>query len=189
MAPSGNPSFLDQNQLNYRAWKANLKYYPVNLNIRDRSCLVVGGGGVGTRKVRTLLRTGARITVVSPFVTRELAAQVAAERVHWVEGPFVEAHLADVFLVVAATDNDRLNAAIVRQASQSGTLVCDASSAERSQVIFGALLQAEDATIAVFTGGRDPAKARSTRDRIADLLDRSPQNGSDPADRVDRPPT
>jgi siroheme synthase-like protein len=167
----------------------DLPFLPVALDLQDKSCLVVGGGGVGTRKVRTLLRTGARITVVSPSVTRELAALAEAGHVHWVEGPFVEAHWADVFLVVAATDDERLNAAIVRWAAQNRALVCDASSAERSQVIFGALLQAEDATIAVFTGGRDPARARSTRDRIADLLDRSPHNKSDPADGIDRPPT
>jgi siroheme synthase (precorrin-2 oxidase/ferrochelatase) len=51
-------------------------------------------------------------------------------------------------------------------------LACDASSAERSQVIFGALLQRDELTVAVFTDGNDPAHARQTRDQIADLLAR-----------------
>jgi siroheme synthase (precorrin-2 oxidase/ferrochelatase) len=77
-----------------------------------------------------------------------------------------------MFLVVAATDDDARNAAVVEAAARNGALVCDASSAERSQVIFGALLEDEDVTIAVFTGGRDPAQARRTRDQIADLMGR-----------------
>ncbi len=78
--------------------------------------------------------------------------------------------MGNVFLAVAATDDDDRNAAVVQAAVRSGTLACDASSAERSQVIFGALLEGEDVTIAVFTGGRDPALARRTRDQITDLI-------------------
>jgi siroheme synthase (precorrin-2 oxidase/ferrochelatase) len=74
------------------------------------------------------------------------------------------------FLAVAATDEDDRNAAVVQAAVRNGALACDASSAERSQVIFGALLQSEDVTIAVFTDGRDPALARRTRDQITDLI-------------------
>ncbi len=83
---------------------------------------------------------------------------------------FREEHLGGAFLVIAATDDEAQNAAIVRGAGKRGALVCDASSAERSQVIFGALLEGDDVTVAVFTDGRDPALARKTRDRIALLL-------------------
>ena len=50
-----------------------MRYYPVCLDIKERPCLVVGGGQVGTRKVATLLTCGARVTVVSREVTPELA--------------------------------------------------------------------------------------------------------------------
>ncbi|MBW2620875.1 MAG: NAD(P)-dependent oxidoreductase, partial [Deltaproteobacteria bacterium] len=49
-----------------------MKYYPVNLDIRNRKCLVVGGGTVGTRKVMTLLNCGAKVTVVSSDVAEKL---------------------------------------------------------------------------------------------------------------------
>ena len=149
-----------------------LPFLPVALNVRGKDCLVVGGGSVGARKAQTLLRAGARVTVISPAVTSELAELMDAGRIRWVQQKYREKHLVDVdaFLVVAATDDESLNAAIVRGAGQRGALVCDASSAERSEVIFGALLQHEDTTIAVFTGGRDPAQARRRRDWIADLL-------------------
>ena len=147
-----------------------LRFLPVGLDVRRKNCLVVGGGGVGTRKALTLGRAEAIVTVISPSVTGELTEQIEAGRIRWLQDSFREDHLRGAFLVVAATDDEVLNAAVVRLAAQRGVLVCDASSAERSEVIFGALLQRDDVTVAVFTDGRDPAKARQTRDRIADLV-------------------
>jgi precorrin-2 dehydrogenase/sirohydrochlorin ferrochelatase len=147
-----------------------LRFLPVGLDVRGKNCLVVGGGGVGTRKALTLGRAGAIVTVISPSVTAELAREIEAGRMRWVKDSFREEHLSGALLVVAATDDDAQNAAVVRGAVQCGVLVCDASSAERSQVIFGALLQHDDVTVAVFTGGRDPAEAGRTRDRIASFV-------------------
>jgi siroheme synthase-like protein len=132
--------------------------------------VVVGGGSVGTRKALTLARAGARVTVVSPTVTGELAEQIKARRLQWVKEAFREDHLGGARLVVAATDDETLNAEVVRVAARGGAWVCDASSAERSQVIFGALLEHEAFTVAVFTDGRDPAQARRTRDQIANAV-------------------
>jgi len=157
-----------------------LRFLPLGLDVRGKSCLVVGGGSVGTRKALTLARAGAVVTVIAPAVTAELARQIAAGRVRWVDDSFREAQLGRPLLVVAATDDEALNAAVVRLAARSGALCCDASSAERSGVIFGALLQDDDVTVAVFTGGRDPAQARRTRDRIADLLAGPPTSEPQP---------
>ncbi len=147
-----------------------LRFLPVALDLRGRKCLVVGGGSVGTRKAITLTKAGAEVSVVSPTVTQELAGMIDAGRIRWLQGTFQAEHVLGVALAVAATDDDALNADVVGAAIENGALACDASSADRSQVIFGALLEGEDVTIAVFTGGRDPAEARRTRDRIADLL-------------------
>ena len=146
------------------------RFLPVGLCVQDRKCLVIGGGTVGTRKVRTLLRAGAVVTVVSPAVSEELSSQIEAGRVAWAKGLFRDEHLEDTFLVIAATDDETVNSGVVKLATERGVLICDASRAERSQVIFGALLESGDTTVAVFSGGRDPASSRRTRDRIASLL-------------------
>ena len=49
-----------------------MRYYPLYLDVRDRPCLVVGGGAVATRKTRTLLKAGAQVVVVSPEATAAL---------------------------------------------------------------------------------------------------------------------
>lgn len=147
-----------------------MKYLPVGLDIRRRKCLVVGGGRVGTRKVATLLRAGGDVVLVSPEATPELAAQAAAGVIRWVRERYTNTHLHGALLAVAATDDEELNASVVRGAIGGGVLVCDASVGERSTLIFGALHQAGGITVGVFTDGESPALARETRDRISILL-------------------
>ncbi len=149
----------------------NLRFLPVGLDVQGKKCLVVGGGSVGARKVTSLVRAGAKVTVVSPTVTEALGEQIKSGCVRWVQDSFRDEHLVGVFLVIATTDDQSVNERIVNCAGSCGALVCDASSADRSQVIFGALHQGEDGvTVAVFTDGRDPAEARRARDRIAEFL-------------------
>lgn len=147
-----------------------MRFLPVGLDIRNRECLVVGGGPVGTRKALTLARAGAHVIVVSPEVSSELAGEIGAGRIRWRKERFRAEHLAGAFLAVLATDDSDLNAAAARLAAQQGVLTCDASSADDSQIIFGALLERDDVTVATFTDGRDPGRARQVRDTIAGLL-------------------
>lgn len=147
-----------------------MRFLPVALDIRNRACVVVGGGAVGTRKAMTLARAGANVTVISPDISTQLAGEIGAGRVRWVGERFRAEHLVGAFLVVLATDDAHLNAAAAHIAARQGVLACDASSADGSQLIFGALLQHDGVTVATFTDGRSPGRARRTRDAIAKLL-------------------
>ena len=154
-----------------------MKYLPVGLDIRGRECLVVGGGTIGLRKVRNLLEAGGRVTLVSPEATGELAEMASSGEILWENEPYREGHLHGVFLAVVATDDEGVNPRVVEDAKRLGILVCDASSRERSQLIFGALHQDEGVIVAVFTDGEDPSRAKKTRDRIAAFV--SPAEGSE----------
>ena len=97
-----------------------MKYYPVNLDIRHQSCLVVGGGAVGTRKVGTLLDCGAAVTVVSPEVTNSISVLAAENRISLKQRPYQASDLEGVFLVIGATDNRDLNRTIHDDARKAG---------------------------------------------------------------------
>lgn len=149
-----------------------MRFLPLAFDLREQKCLVVGGGRVGTRKALTLARAGAHVTVLAPAVTDELAKHIEAGRIAWLEECFRAEHVCQgCRLVIMATDNPILNAAGVRMAQQEGALTCDASSAEGSEVIFGALLERDGVTVAVFTDGTNPAGAARVRDRIAAALE------------------
>jgi len=146
-----------------------MKYLPLGLDVRGRTCIVVGGGRVGTRKAVNLLQAGAELTIVSPSASEEVAQLADTGRLHWHKEEYQETDLDGAFLAVAATDDQALNARLVQDAQERAVLVCDASSVSRSQVIFGALHRRDGITLAVFTDGQDPSLARRTRDRIASL--------------------
>ena len=128
---------------------------------------MVGGGKVGTRKVENLLRAGAAVHLVAPEASERARELAETGRITWIRGPAEPRHLDGALLAVAATDDDEENARLAKAAKRLGVLICDASSAERSEIIFGALHVAEGLTIAVFTDGEDPTRARATRDGIA----------------------
>lgn len=157
-----------------------MRFLPVGLDLRDRHCVVVGGGTVGTRKVRKLLEVGARVTVISPAVTAEIRAEVDADRVRWIEGPFEPEHLNSACLVIVATDAPGVNERLAAVARDCSTLLCDATSGERSDVIFGAVHEEDGLTVATFTDGVDPARSKDARDRIAAWLGATDGHGQEP---------
>lgn len=148
-----------------------IAFLPLGVDLRGRRCLIVGGGTVGARKAATLVRAGAQVAVVAPKLGAELEHLVEAGTVSWIAEPFVPNQLAGSFLVIAATDDAAVNEEVVGAARSLDVLVCDASAAERSQVIFGALLETGDGTVAVFSDGRDPAGSRRLRDKLASALE------------------
>ena len=152
-----------------------MKYLPIGLNVQGRRCVVVGGGKIGTRKVENLLRAGAAVSLVSPEASRRIRDLADSGRISWAREPFREEHLRGAFLAVAATDDEALNARLATAAREYGVLSCDASSAERSEVIFGALHHEGGITLAVFSDGEDPARSQAVRDRIAALVSLGPE--------------
>lgn len=143
-----------------------MQYYPVNLDIRQRSCLVVGGGRVGTRKVKTLLECGARVTVISPRVTSELETLAGQHRIEWLTREYRRSDLERAFLVIGATDDPDLNRKIHRDAEAARRLCNIADSPELCNFIVPAVIRRGDLLIAVSTAGKSPALAKHLRRRL-----------------------
>jgi len=148
----------------FKRLKVNtMRYYPVNLDIQNRNCLVVGGGGVGTRKVVTLLNCGARVTAVSPDMSAKLRSLAGSPGLTLEQRPYRSSDLEDMFLVIGATDDETLNRQISRDAEQRGTLCNIADRPEICNFILPAIVQREDLVITVSTSGKSPALAKKLR--------------------------
>ena len=101
-----------------------MNYFPVFMRIRDLPCLVVGGGTVGTRKTRQLLRAGARVTVCAPELSAELRQLADEDRVLALTERFTPATLDQQRFVIAATADDSVNREVAAAAHERG-LFCN----------------------------------------------------------------
>ena len=140
-----------------------MKYYPVNLDIRNRKCLVVGGGTVGTRKVMTLLNCGAKVTVVSSDVAEKLQELSDGDIIKLEKRPFQISDLDNMFLVMGATDNQEINREIHSEAERLGVLCNIADRPEVCNFILPAIVNRGDLIIAISTSGKSPAFAKKIR--------------------------
>ncbi len=143
-----------------------MRYYPVHLDIKNRNCLVVGGGAVGTRKVNNLLTCGAKVTVVSPDPTQQLKKLAAAGSISLKARGYRSADLKDMFLVIGATDDEKLNRQISDDAEQISILCNIADRPEACNFILPSIVQRGDLVITISTSGQSPALAKRLRRKL-----------------------
>ncbi|MGH8131773.1 MAG: siroheme synthase CysG, partial [Steroidobacteraceae bacterium] len=132
--------------------------------------LVVGGGEVAARKVDWLLRTGARVTLVAPQLLPELAQRAAGGEFTHLPAEFSAAQLARMVLVVAATGDPQVNAAVSRAACERDIPLNVVDQPELSTFIFPAIIDRSPLVVAVSSAGCAPVLARRVREQIEALL-------------------
>jgi precorrin-2 dehydrogenase/sirohydrochlorin ferrochelatase len=137
-----------------------MKYYPIFLNVKDRPCLVAGGGRVGARKAETLVSAGALVTVVSPEFCDQLITMPGIRKE---KRPFSPEDLDGVVLVFAATSNPAVNQGILAEAGKAGVLSNSADEPDQGDFILPAVMSRGDLICAVSTSGASPALARKIR--------------------------
>lgn len=143
-----------------------MKYYPAYLDLRDRSCLVVGGGAVAERKALSLLEAGAVVTVISPALTARLRELSGSGKISHREKKFSEQDLEGEFLVIAATDSPEVNTHIAHAAKSRRMLVNVAAPPEESAFIVPSVVERGDLLITISTSGSSPALSRNIRKEL-----------------------
>ena len=140
--------------------------FPVFLKLEGRNCLVVGGGTIGESKVKSLLVTGARISLVAPKITRALEQQAKQAAIVWHPREFEVSDLLGVFVVIAATSNDEVNDLIFREADRRGILCNAVDQPPRCHFYFPAIVRRGALQIAISTAGLSPSLARRLRQEL-----------------------
>lgn len=141
----------------------NMVFFPVCLQLESRRCMVVGGGEVARRKVEGLLACGAAVTVISPRLTPMLARRREAGELNWLAREYQEGDLAGAFLVIAATDDQAVQARIHAEAERDNLLLNVADVPKWCNLILPAVVRRGDLSIAISTGGASPALAGKLR--------------------------
>jgi len=130
--------------------------FPVMLSVRDRECLVVGGGGVALRKVDALLGEGARVRVVAPAVVEPLERLARAGRIRLERRPYRHGEAAEYTLAFAATNDPEVNRAVFEDADGAGVWVNVADQPELCTFHLPAVVRRGPLRIAVASDGQAP---------------------------------
>ena len=143
-----------------------MDYLPICIDLRGRHCLLVGGGEVARRKVETLLRAGATLRLVAPAIDPGLGELVRQRGGELRLRAFEPRDVDDVWLAVAATDDEAVNRQVRDAARQRGVLVNVVDQPALCDFIFPSIIDRDPLLIAVSSGGRAPLLARLLRARL-----------------------
>ena len=130
---------------------------PIQLNLEGKLCVVVGGGTVATRKVKSLLEAGAKVRVIAPLLSPELTALAQEEKIEWRNEFFTPDTLEGAKLVFAATDNRNVNQSVTEEAKRRDILINVADAPETSDFTSLAVLRRGSLCLTVSTNGGSPA--------------------------------
>ena len=143
---------------------------PIFFNIKNRHCVVIGGGDVATRKVNMLLKANAAITLVSPDLCQELQALVDTNKIKHLEATFEASQLNGACLVIAATDDGAVNEAVSLAAKAENIPVNVVDSPALCTFTMGSIIDRSPIVIAVSSEGNAPVLARYVRTKIETML-------------------
>ena len=147
-----------------------MDHLPIFCQLRNRDCLLIGGGDVAERKARLLLDAGARLTVNALAFAPQFQAWADAGALTLAEGEFDESLLDNSWLVIAATNDDAVNSR-VSAAAEKRRIFCNVVDApQQASFIMPSIIDRSPLMVAVSSGGTSPVLARLLREKLEAIL-------------------
>jgi len=152
-------------------WK--MRYLPINIDVRDKYCTVVGGGPVALRKVRYLLDAGARVKLVSPDVTAGFKDLLSNGSVFWLQRKYQYGDIEGSFIAFIATGSPDEQGEAIREARELNIPVNVADEPLECAFTFPSVVERGDLLITISTGGKCPALSRRLRLQFEEIIDQA----------------
>jgi len=143
-----------------------MRYFPAFLDLRNKLCVVVGGGRVAERKVRSLLKAGASVKVIGPEFTVSLSRLKKNGKIISRPRAFRSGDLSGAFLAIAATDDRATNERVYREAAERRIPVNLVDDPAHCSFIVPSLVERGDLFLAISTSGQSPAVAKLLRQKL-----------------------
>ncbi|MDD3368315.1 MAG: bifunctional precorrin-2 dehydrogenase/sirohydrochlorin ferrochelatase [Lachnospiraceae bacterium] len=147
-----------------------MSYFPMLIELQDKSCVIIGGGSVARRKVEVLSQFGAKLTVVAPEIAPDIKALFSHPEEACLERNFTKADLKGAALVVAATSDSALNHEIASLCKESGIPVNAVDQIEDCSFIFPAIAKQGEVVAAFSSGGQSPVITQYLKQMIEPYL-------------------
>ena len=148
-----------------------MDYLPVFLNLKGRTCLVVGAGEVAARKIELLASAGAAVTVIAKEISAQVTALLESYELTICQKPFQTADVSGFRLIVSATNDPETNRQVAKAAEQQQIPVNVVDSPELCSFIFPAIIDRSPIVAAVSSGGSAPVLARLLRAKMETVID------------------
>lgn len=140
------------------------------MNIKDHPCLVVGGGQVASRKIFMLIRAGAKVTVISPELSSEVAKLADSGEIEHVKAEFKSGDVGNYRVVIAATNSREANQSVYDEASAKNIPVNVVDTPDLCSFITPSTIDRDPVQIAISTGGASPVLARILRSKLETFI-------------------
>lgn len=147
-----------------------MDFLPVFLTIRNKPCLVVGGGEVAARKTALLLQAGAQVFVVAPDLCATLQDYLAQAKIHHTAACFQPENLDNMHLVIAATDDATVNRLVSEATQQRRIPINVVDNPDLCTFIMPSIVDRSPLMIAISSGGRAPVLARLLRTQLETMI-------------------
>jgi uroporphyrin-III C-methyltransferase/precorrin-2 dehydrogenase/sirohydrochlorin ferrochelatase len=148
----------------------SMDFLPIFQDVRGRPCLVVGGGATAARKVSSLQRAGASVTIVSPDLIEALAQRTAQGEVRHMPRRFEPGDILGTRLVVAATDDRSVNRQIAALAKEHDIPVNVVDDPDACTFLLPSIVDRSPVIVAISTGKASPVLARLLRTRLESII-------------------
>ncbi len=147
-------------------------YFPFFIDIENKNFLIVGGGKVAYRKIKTLLEFKCEITVVAQEISDEILKLEQTNKVKLIKRKFelLDLDVEDLFCVISATNDKFVNNEIAEACKRKNIFVNIADDIESCNFIFPAVIKKEDIIVGVSTSGNSPIMSKTIKDEIAEVL-------------------
>lgn len=133
------------------------------VDLSDKNIVVVGGGNIATRRVKTLLQFTRNVTAVAPMMTPELVELGKTGMVNVLQRGVKHSDLTTAYMVIAATNDHKLNDEIYRVCKEEGIYVNIADDKEKCDFYFPGIFMQDELVVGITASGLDHKKARRVR--------------------------
>ena len=157
----------------------NKHFFPMFVDLSDKNVVVVGGGNIASRRIKTLLAFTRNVTVVAPQVLPEVSQMGKLGQITLYQRPVKRSDFSRAYMVIAATNDAKLNDDIYRVCKEEGIYVNVSSDRDKCDFYFPGVYIEDEMVVGVTASGLDHRKARRVREEIQNALERVAREYSD----------
>lgn len=147
-----------------------MDYLPIFLDVKNRPCIVIGGGEIAVRKADMLIKAGADVTIVSPEIEAEIQTWVAESKVKHIKNTFKKRYIKKARLVIAATDDEKTNQQVHDTAEKLNIPVNVVDQKPLCTFITPSIVDRSPIIVATSSGGKSPVLARKIREQLESTI-------------------